>query len=100
MQGASPEEIMKVIDRCPSGALTYQEKAPESMEKDAPDGPDATIRVVKNGPLMVEGSFRLLKTDGSEMTEKGACALCRCGASQKKPLCDGSHIKIGFHDPE
>jgi len=55
---------------------------------------------VKNGPLMVEGSFRLLKTDGSEMTEKGACALCRCGASQKKPLCDGSHIKIGFHDPE
>lgn len=100
MKGASPEEIMKVIDRCPSGALTYQEKAPESMEKDASDGPDATIRVVKNGPLMVEGSFRLLKTDGSEMTEKGACALCRCGASQKKPLCDGSHIKIGFHDPE
>ncbi len=99
MQGASPEEIMKVIDRCPSGALTYQEKAPESAEKDASNGRYASIRVVKNGPLLVEGGCRLFNSDGNEMAE-GAFALCRCGASRKKPFCDGSHIKIGFHDPE
>lgn len=100
MKGASPEEIMKVIDRCPSGALTYQENAPQSAEKDASCGPYATIRVVKNGPLLVEGDCRLLNTEGGEMVKKGTYALCRCGASRKKPFCDGSHIKIGFHDPE
>jgi Uncharacterized conserved protein len=53
--------------------------------------------VVKNGPLLVEGDCRLFNSDGNEMAE-GAFALCRCGASRKKPFCDGSHIKITFDD--
>jgi hypothetical protein len=97
MQGASPAQIMKVIDRCPSGALSYQEKAPESSEKNASNERYASIKVVKNGPLLVEGDCRLFNSDGNEMAE-GAFALCRCGASRKKPFCDGSHIKITFDD--
>ena len=100
MRGASPEDIMKVIDRCPSGALTYQKEAAGSSEKDTSTGRYASIRVVKNGPLLVEGDCRLLNTDGDEVANQGAYALCRCGASRKKPFCDGSHIKIGFDDTE
>lgn len=43
-----------------------------------------TIEATENGPLIV-------KADGKTVT-----ALCRCGASNTKPNCDGSHTKIGF----
>lgn len=43
-----------------------------------------TITAKENGPLIVE-------SDG-----KTICALCRCGASENKPNCDGSHAKIEF----
>lgn len=42
------------------------------------------IKAQENGPLIVE-------SDGNTV-----CALCRCGASENKPNCDGSHTKIGF----
>jgi len=43
-----------------------------------------TIKATENGPYLVD-------IDG-----KTAAALCRCGASNNKPHCDGSHQKIGF----
>jgi CDGSH-type Zn-finger protein len=43
-----------------------------------------TIESVENGPFLV-------KVDG-----KVTVALCRCGHSNNKPYCDGSHTKIGF----
>ena len=43
-----------------------------------------TIEGVENGPYVV-------KSDGKTMY-----ALCRCGASNEKPNCDGSHTKVGF----
>lgn len=100
MQGASPEEIMKVIDRCPSGALTYKKEEPQLKEEDVSSGTYVSIRIVKNGPLLVEGNCRILDPEGEEVAKQGACALCRCGSSKKKPFCDGSHIKIGFDDSE
>jgi len=96
MQGASSDEIKRVIDRCPSGALTY-----ESVGKAADHGdsePIAGIRVTKNGPLLVEGECILYSHDGQELKQKGTYALCRCGGSKKKPFCDGTHQKIGFDD--
>ncbi len=42
------------------------------------------IKAKENGPLIVE-------SDG-----KTVCALCRCGASEGKPNCDGTHAKVGF----
>lgn len=57
-----------------------------------------TITVRPNGPLRVEGPIKLVNTDGAEidLTGRPAISLCRCGASSKKPFCDGTHAKIGF----
>ena len=43
-----------------------------------------TIKAVENGPLIVE-------VDGKRVS-----ALCRCGKTENKPNCDGTHAKIGF----
>ncbi|MCX6668656.1 MAG: (4Fe-4S)-binding protein [Methanothrix sp.] len=91
MQGASSAKIMSVIDRCPSGALSY--KKVEDAGK-----PAARIKVVKNGPLLVEGSCALVDQDGKEAASCGPFALCRCTGSKNKPFCDGTHIQIGFDD--
>ncbi|MGB4445671.1 MAG: CDGSH iron-sulfur domain-containing protein, partial [Dysgonamonadaceae bacterium] len=34
--------------------------------------------------------------DGKEEEKSGTIHLCRCGHSNKKPYCDGSHVKAGF----
>jgi CDGSH-type Zn-finger protein len=57
------------------------------------------IRCRQNGPLVVEGVFKLVDYQGNEVplpTGKPAIALCRCGASRNKPFCDGSHRTCGF----
>ena len=61
-----------------------------------------TIRLRKNGPYRVEDDdVRVLDWDGNEyQVVRRPIALCRCGASTKKPFCDGTHSKIGFRAAE
>ena len=56
------------------------------------------ITVKPNGPLRVEGSIILTDADGKQwdLTDKPAFSLCRCGASENRPFCDGSHKRVGF----
>ena len=63
---------------------------------------DVTITVRPNGPFRVEGSTKLVDANGAEwdLAGKPAVSLCRCGASTKKPFCDGMHTKIGFQAAE
>lgn len=57
-----------------------------------------SIKVGKNGPLVVSG-FHELEQDNSLIVDtKDVIALCRCGKSKTKPYCDGTHGKIGFSD--
>lgn len=50
------------------------------------------ITCVNNGPARVEGTFTLVFPDGKEMKiEDGRLSICRCGMSEKMPLCDGAH---------
>jgi CDGSH-type Zn-finger protein len=49
------------------------------------------IKVVKDGPLIVRRRCSLIGEDGKTIAVKGPFALCRCGRSKNKPLCDGSH---------
>jgi len=56
------------------------------------------ITIAPDGPLVIDGPLRVTGTDTTSCTgSKGA--LCRCGASQTKPFCDGSHKAAGFTDP-
>jgi CDGSH-type Zn-finger protein len=58
-----------------------------------------TIRCRENGPLVIQGPVRVVDHLGQEFvlpTNKETVALCRCGGSQKKPFCDGSHRHNGF----
>ena len=62
----------------------------------------ATIRLRQNGPYLVDGDdVTLLDWNGQPYAiAKRPFALCRCGASTKKPFCDGTHSKVGFQGAE
>ncbi|GLQ21650.1 CDGSH iron-sulfur domain-containing protein [Algimonas porphyrae] len=49
-----------------------------------------------DGPLMVSGPVEILAGTGRGIERTQTCRLCRCGASQNKPFCDGSHARVGF----
>jgi CDGSH-type Zn-finger protein len=55
------------------------------------------ISVVPNGPYLIDGEAEVLDSAGKafDTGPKPRIALCRCGQSRNKPLCDGSH-KAGF----
>ncbi len=49
------------------------------------------ITVRDNGSLLVQGPVELLDAEGNRFETKEQFSLCRCGRSQHKPFCDGSH---------
>ena len=51
-----------------------------------------------NGPLWVTGGIPVDVGDEGTLQTRNRVALCRCGASSRKPLCDGSHKEAGFVD--
>ena len=61
-----------------------------------------TIRLRQNGPYVIDSEdVRVVDWNGMEYpVERQPIALCRCGASTKKPFCDGTHSKIGFQAAE
>lgn len=63
---------------------------------------EVTIKTRENGPLLVTGPITLCDHLGNsfDLTGKENVALCRCGASQKRPFCDGSHKNSGFCSAE
>ncbi len=61
---------------------------------------DVSITIRKNGPYIVTGAVDVKDADGNPVSVKDSFALCRCGASTKKPFCDGTHSKIGFEAAE
>lgn len=56
------------------------------------------LRVVEaaNGPLLLEGPVTLRDAAGGDSCSGTKTALCRCGASENKPFCDGTHARIDF----
>lgn len=56
-----------------------------------------TVRVLSNGPLMVQGEVEVVDAEGKPLPlSSNTVYLCRCGASGRKPFCDGSHKTTGF----
>ena len=61
-----------------------------------------TIRLRKNGPYVIDSDdVSVVDWNGQQYPiERRPVALCRCGASTKKPFCDGTHSRIGFEAAE
>ena len=51
---------------------------------------------IADGPLVIEGNLTIYNGSGQQAWSGEKVFLCRCGASENKPFCDGSHKKIGF----
>lgn len=55
-----------------------------------------TIRVKPNGSVRVNGTVDFVDAAGNVLETKTDFSLCRCGHSNDKPFCDGSHREAGF----
>ena len=57
-----------------------------------------TITCSPNGPLRISGNFVIKDAQGRDfgLSWRTTISLCRCGQSQNKPFCDGSHARTGF----
>ena len=58
------------------------------------------ITVNNNGSLKIEGEFEIVDKEGKnyDLAGRTIVSLCRCGRSQNKPFCDGSHKGHFEHD--
>jgi CDGSH-type Zn-finger protein len=88
--------VIAMVERCPSGALTYsmREGEPE-IEPDLPEHIAATTEITSKGPIegpiWITGSIPVERSDGQPFETRPRVTLCNCGRSKKKPLCDGTH---------
>jgi len=87
---APVEEVIRIGQNCPSGAIRVTRNA-GGVGSDKPPIVN-TLRVRENGPLAIEATL----TVKGETREAVRATLCRCGQSQNKPYCDGSHTAAGF----
>ncbi len=90
--GAQVDTIIGVINKCPSGALSYTINEVHHRDQDR----DPMIQIAKNGPYDVSGNVALKVEEELQPPSKEHYSLCRCGASKNKPYCDGSHKRVGF----
>jgi len=86
-EAAAAEQVVATALACPSGAITY-ERLDGGAQESAP--PVNVLRIRENGPLAIHADLRIGETARLRAT------LCRCGASNNKPYCDGSHGAAGF----
>ncbi|MEO1009852.1 MAG: (4Fe-4S)-binding protein [Bacteroidota bacterium] len=96
-ENGSTEALRSQISKCPSGALSYYINHDEPERESTPPG-QIQIQVTPNGPILVQGDLRVTLADGNIVEKSRTTAFCRCGASENKPYCDGSHAKINFKD--
>jgi uncharacterized Fe-S cluster protein YjdI len=92
---ATTEKIVEQVKKCPSGALSYylnSEAPADSVNIEAETIVESTL----NGPLLVYGNVTVKDASGTLTKKNNVTAFCRCGASNNKPYCDGTHRKIDF----
>jgi uncharacterized Fe-S cluster protein YjdI len=103
-ENGSTDEIITQVKKCPSGALGYFMNSQETENEKVQEtelsklNTDSKIEILPNGPYLVTGQFCIIDSEGKEKGKNSDIFLCRCGASNNKPFCDGSHAKVGFND--
>jgi len=99
IDAASTEEIVNQVKACPSRALSYYRNAEENEadESNLEESLNTEVEVLKNGPLLIRGTLKVIHRDGREEIRIKRTTFCRCGGSNNKPYCDGRHNKNGFN---
>lgn len=93
-------QVIGMIERCPSGSYLY------ALGKDGPDvEPHFPVAIAITtdggglaGPIWVTGGIPVQRADGQSFEARNRVTLCRCGRSENKPLCDGTHRTIDFRE--
>jgi CDGSH-type Zn-finger protein len=95
---ADKQQIINTIKKCPSGALGYSIDEVEYKDQERM----SMVTVSKDGPYTITGVIDLIgdNIQFAEGFSKEHYTLCRCGASNNKPFCDGMHITINFKDDD
>lgn len=92
---ASADRVAQVVEQCPTGALHHTRRDGGAAEATPAAN---TVRLSRNGPTYLKGALELVGPDGQVMLRDTRMAICRCGASGNKPLCDNAHREAGFSE--
>ncbi len=89
-------QVIAMVERCPSGSLTYIIPPDEAIiEPDLPQQIAITTEITADGPiagpLWVTGGILIERADGQPLETRNRVTLCSCGLSKNKPFCDGEH---------
>jgi len=84
---------------CPAGRLVAWDK--QTGEPVEPPFEPSVVLIEDpqkecSGPIWVRGGIPVIGADGTPYEVRNRVTLCRCGASQNKPFCDGRHLKTYF----
>ncbi len=99
-EGSDDQEKRKmaieIAGNCPSGRLVVWDtklvKQIEPRFKPSIAVTDDEL-VGTTGPLWVRGGIPIISSDGYQYEVRNRVTLCRCGRSESKPFCDGSHLE-------
>lgn len=94
MENGQTDEVINQVKACPSRALSYFMNDVENQESQEPI--NTVVEVLENGPLLIYGNLKVKDKLGNESLKSQTTTFCRCGASQNKPYCDGSHVRVAF----
>ncbi len=119
MSGSTTERIIEVVNMCPTEALTWKWnddaqnknidvnqtnhiifRRPELLEpqETTEEVRSVTVKVLTDGPIVLKGDFTFIYNGTTKKVREGLISICRCGASEHMPFCDGIHRKIGYDD--
>jgi CDGSH-type Zn-finger protein len=87
--------LQQMVELCPSGRLAH---APDAGGEPVEPQFEPSIAVIQDGPLWVRGGIPVESSDGTTYEVRNRVTLCRCGHSNNKPFCDGTHKEVGFRD--
>jgi uncharacterized Fe-S cluster protein YjdI/CDGSH-type Zn-finger protein len=118
MNGATNDRIIEVVNLCPTEALSWKWN---DDEKNGTVGPDqlnhikfrrpellntdedfqkenpVSVKIMADGPIVLKGNFTLAYSGNRKEIHDSMISVCRCGASDHMPFCDGQHRIIGFN---
>jgi CDGSH-type Zn-finger protein len=96
---AARQDFVQEACDCPSGRLMAWDNATgKAVEPKYKPSIALTEDPAKHcsGPVWLRGGVQVIGADGFKYELRNRVTLCRCGASQNKPFCDGQHATIGF----